>query len=205
MRLRDIETVRDHRRAAVLVQHPLRRQILAGAREPVSASELARALDQPRQRLNYHVRQLARAGFLRPAGRRMRRNLEERKYVATARAYVLAPDLLGDVMPSAESAADTLSASYLLALATQAQRELGEVTDAAAEAGVRVLTLAVHAEVRFTSGAERAAFGKALTEAVAGVVAAHGGPARRADGGEARGRPYRLLVGCYPIPQEASE
>ncbi len=65
------------------------------AREPICAAELARRLALPRQRVNYHVRELERAGFLRPAGRQRKRNWIEQRYVATARSYVLSPEILG--------------------------------------------------------------------------------------------------------------
>src|SRR5688500_9580455 len=109
----EIQTVTQPERAAALLQHPLRRRILLEARTPASASELARRLNQPRQRLNYHVKQLARHGFLRLESRRRKRNMEERRYVAAARAFVLAPQLLGALGATPESAADAFSAAYL--------------------------------------------------------------------------------------------
>lgn len=82
----DSETVRDGRRAALLVQHPLRSQILNVARAPMSPSAIAAELGESRQKVNYHVRQLRRAGFLRPAGRRQKRGLVEQRVVASAGA-----------------------------------------------------------------------------------------------------------------------
>ena len=83
-------TSRNRQRAGALL-HPLRQRLLSLSREPASASELARRLGLPRQRVNYHVRKLEAAGFLRPAGRARKGNMIEQKYVATARAYVLSP------------------------------------------------------------------------------------------------------------------
>src|SRR5215831_7322104 len=54
--------------------HPIRRRILALLREPDSASGVARRLGLPRQLVNYHVGEMARAQLLVPAGRRPRRN-----------------------------------------------------------------------------------------------------------------------------------
>jgi DNA-binding transcriptional ArsR family regulator len=193
----EIHTVTQPERAAALIQHPLRQKILVEARTPASATELARRLNQPRQRLNYHVKQLEKHGFLRLESRRKKRNMEERRYVATARAFVLAPQLLGALGATPESATDAFSATYLLGLAVQAQRELTDVAEAAAEANVRVLTLSLSSELRFSSGPQRAAFGQALTAAVAEVIAQHTSPST--------GRPYRLLLGCYPIPAVKEE
>jgi hypothetical protein len=201
----EVQAIRSGSQAAVLVQHPLRRRILAAAREAVSATELAAQLGQARQKVNYHVRQLAKAGFLRPAGRRMRRNLIERKYQATAQSYVLSPEILGPVAASGSEASDVYSATYLLGLTSLAQGELSAVTEAASRAGVRVLTLSVMSEIRFESGEQRAAFGAALTEAITEVIGRHTTAHRTSTGEPGKGRPYRFILGCYPIPKNESE
>jgi DNA-binding transcriptional ArsR family regulator len=83
----DQEIVRDGRRAALLVQHPLRSRILNIARAaPMSPSAIAAELGESRQKVNYHVRQLRRAGFLRPAGRRRKRGLVEQRVIASVGA-----------------------------------------------------------------------------------------------------------------------
>jgi biotin operon repressor len=82
----DTEIVRDGRRAALLVQHPLRSRILNVARAPMSPSAIAAELGESRQKINYHVRQLRRAGFLRAAGRRRKRGLVEQRVVASVGA-----------------------------------------------------------------------------------------------------------------------
>ncbi|MGH7466672.1 MAG: MarR family transcriptional regulator [Longimicrobiales bacterium] len=194
-----LECVTDGARAAALVQHPLRRWILAGARHPVSATELANTLGLTRQRVNYHVRQLERAGYLRPAGRKVKRNLVERKYVATARSYVLLPQLLGPLAATVEEGADRSSASYLLGLTSMAQQELAAVAEAAGRAGKRMASESLMTELLFEDEAQRAAFGKALRAAVAEVLAEYSAPlTEMTQRGE---RPFRLVIGCYPIPE----
>jgi DNA-binding transcriptional ArsR family regulator len=84
----DLHCITDPARAAEIL-HPLRLEILRLAGEPISASELAPRLKLSRQRVNYHVRRLARGGFLRRAGQRRRRNMIEQRYVASARAFLL--------------------------------------------------------------------------------------------------------------------
>src|SRR5262249_27651458 len=96
-------------RAAALL-HPLRLRLLSMARDPASASEMARRLGLPRQRVNYHVRALERAGVLKAAGRLRKRNMIEQRYVATARAFVLSPRILGPVGADWRAIEDTGSA-----------------------------------------------------------------------------------------------
>ena len=195
----DIENVTDGGRAAVLVGHPIRRQLLAKAAQPISATQLASELGLTRQRVNYHVRQLAKAGYLRPAGRRMRRNLVEQRYVATARSYVLSPQMLGPVSAASVQPQDAFSASYLLGLTALAQQEVGAVLEASQKAEVRIATLSLNAAVRFADPAQRAAFTEALTSAIAELIAKHTTPDVDETGAPGAGRRYRLMLGCYPI------
>ncbi len=199
----DIECITDVAKAAVLVQHPLRLEILARAGEPVSATELARSLGLSRQGVNYHVRRLAKAGYLRLAGRRVRRNLVERQYVATARSYVLSPQILGPMAAGAAEPGDSTSAFWLLGLTSLAQQELTTVTQAATRAGVRVRTLSQMSTLRFADATQRAAFTKALIESVAAVIAQHTTPGLSEVEESAKGQAYRLVLGFYPTPDEA--
>ncbi|MGQ0815675.1 MAG: helix-turn-helix domain-containing protein [Gemmatimonadota bacterium] len=192
-----IEAVRSPSRAACLIAHPLRARILAQAREPISASDLARAIGQPRQRVNYHVRQLARHGFLVAVAQQKKRNMLEQQYIASARAYVLTPDVLGGVAPEA-AAQDTASATELVALCGRAQSEVADVIDAAHNAGVRVRTFSLETAVHFESAQQRAEFTRALTAAVNSMVVQHSTPENH--GSMAPTRPFRLIIGCYPIP-----
>jgi len=195
-----LESVRDRTRVAALVEHPLRLAILRAAAEPSSATEIAAALGLTRQRVNYHVGRLRRAGFLVPAGRRRRRGLFEQRYAATATAYVMDPEVLGPVLARVDLIADRLSAEYLLALSTQIQSDLGQVMREAARQGKRVATLSLSTEVRFTDPRQRARFARELERAITRLVGRYAAPARTPEGEPLPGRPFRLVVGCYPPP-----
>src|SRR5436309_2409434 len=201
--LPEIEPIHDGRRAALLVQHPLRPRILNLAREPISATVVAGVLGESRQKVNYHMRQLRGAGFLRPAGRRRRRGLTGQRYVATARAYVLAPGVAGIASPDLAEYADATSAARLVALASRMQAEVATVVHAAALRQRRVPTLSISADVRFVSAEQRAAFATAIQDAIARIVADHTSPMSTVTGAPPSGRAFRLLVACHPIPLEA--
>jgi len=199
-----VDVIGDDSRVAALL-HPLRRRILEALREPDSAAGLARRLLLPRQKINYHVRELARGHFLERAGRRRRRNMIEQRYVARARGYVLSPELLGVLQADRSRVEDVFSASYLLALSAQVQSELGLARSEADARGKRLATLSLVSELRFETAEQRAAFARELQRAVADVVARHSSPYRAADGSAGRGRPFRLVAGCYPIPPSAEK
>jgi len=190
----------DRAPSAAALLHPLRRRILEALESPDSAAGVARRLRLPRQRLNYHVRELARAGLLRRAGRRRKRNMVEQCYVATARGYALSPELLGRMGADPRRVEDTLSAAYLLSLASQLQSELGRAAREAAAQGKRLTTLSMNSEFRFENAGQRAAFARALQAAVVEVIGRFSSPARLADGSAGAGRAYRLVLGCYPVP-----
>ena len=194
----DIEAV-EHPRAAELLLHPLRQTILREASEPASAAEIARRVGLPARKVNYHVRALVDAGLLVPAGERLKRNLVEKRYRATARAYVLSPKVLGEMNPERLSLSDEVSAAHLIRLASSLQSELArEIREGRGEGG-EVPTLSLDVELRFESAAQRGEFATALQDAVADLVGRFTAPAVDCDGAPADGRPYRLVVGCYPI------
>ncbi|HEX4438438.1 MAG TPA: helix-turn-helix domain-containing protein [Thermoanaerobaculia bacterium] len=199
----DVEVVESRQAAGALLE-PLRARILAAAREPASATEIARRLGLPRQRVHYHVRELERARLLRPAGRRRRRNLIERRFIATARSYVLAPALLGPLAADWRAVADTGSAAYLLALIEQVRDDLAaeaaEANAVAADAsGGRPATVSLKAQFRLESEAQKAAFAAALREALVAAIARGTSPDRRADGKAGAGQRHRLVLACYPV------
>jgi DNA-binding transcriptional ArsR family regulator len=201
----EIHCITDRALAAEIL-HPLRLEILRLAREPVSASELSPRLGLSRQRVNYHVRLLARGGFLRRAGRRRRRNMIEQRYVAAARAFLLSPELLGAVGADWRRVEDAASAGYLLALGCQMESDVIRLSREEEKTGKTVATQSLKSQFRFESAEQREGFTRALQEAVVRVVSDYTSPNLRPDGSSAPGRPYRLVLGCYPyLPQEAAE
>lgn len=186
-----VSSVPDAKAAAHLLD-PMRAQILALAREPMSASQVAEKLGLPRQRVNYHVRKLAAAKLLREAGRRERRNLTEVLYVAATPHFLVDPAALGGLAPDPAAIADKGSGDHLLALAARTQSEVRRASAEADEGGRKLAVIALDMEVKLAGAAERDAFAKALQEAVAAVAARFGSP---------RGQAHRLVAGCYPEPR----
>ena len=200
----EIEIVADAERAATILD-PLRLDILSQARNPISAAEVGRRLHSSRQKINYHFRELEKAGFLRQVDERRVGNLMERRYVATAHAYLIAPEALGPLSAEAGNVRDRFSASYLLALAAQLQSELGQAVDEARQRRKRLATLSLNTELRFESPEQRQAFTEALEQAVVDVVGRFSSPAVLEDGRPGPGRPYRLVLGCYPVPAKTAD
>lgn len=186
-----LDVVSSPGRAAMLLD-PLRLRLLEGLREADSAAGLARRLRLPRQRVNYHLRELEKRKLVELVGRRRRGNCTARLLRATARAYVISPAALGGIAADPEAVKDRFSAAYLLAVASRTLREVGELAERAQKAGKRLATLTLESEVRFASGDARAAFADELTAAVASLAAKYH------DAHAPAGRPFRFVVAGHP-------
>lgn len=177
---------------------PIRSRLLAELAEPRSAAALALQLGLPRQKVNYHLRALERHGLVELVEERRKGNCIERVMQATAATYLISPAASGEAAPDATREPDRLSAQWLLALAGQVVRDVGDLMAGAAPARQRVTTFAADAEVTFASAAERAAFAEELAAAVATLVAKYH------DEGAPRGRRHHLVIALHPSVRRTS-
>lgn len=161
----------DPRRIGSLLS-PLRRRLLAElGREPDSAAGLARRLALPRQKLNYHLRQMEAAGLVELQEERQRRGCVERALRVSARAFVIDPALLGPLGADPAAIQDRFSSSYQLATASRLAQELAELQRGAASAKKALPTITLETEVRFASAERRAAFAEELADALTRIAA----------------------------------
>lgn len=162
---------------------PLRQAVLERLREPGSASEVAASLGESRQRVNYHVRSLERAGLVELVEERRRRGCIERVVRATSDAVVVEPRVVG--RPSAQ---DRFAADALIENGARLVRDVAAARSAAASRGQRLLTFSVEAEVGFEHPSELERFADALAARIAELAAEFGPGQRR----------YRVIVGGHP-------
>jgi len=183
--LATLQIVQSPEKASVLLQ-PGRLHLLEQLTEPDSAAGLARRLGVPRQKLNYHLHELERAGFVELIEERRKGNCMERVVRATARDFLIAP-------PAGKATvADRFSAAYLVSVAARAIRDLATLCLRAGRAGKRIATLTLETEIRFASAESRAAFSQELTASIAQLTAKY--HYERAEGGRA----FRLVTVSYP-------
>jgi Helix-turn-helix domain len=146
---------------------------------------LAAKLGIPRQKLNYHLRQLEAHGLVELHDTRAHGGLTERVLAATAAAFFVDPALGGGEHSARD---DRLSARYLIAVAARAVRDVGRL----ARRGP-VATLTIDTEIGFASPDDRAAFADELTAAITQLAAKY----HHDDG-----RAHRLVVASHPLPEE---
>ncbi|MHC4376006.1 MAG: helix-turn-helix domain-containing protein [Planctomycetota bacterium] len=190
----DVETVEDPAAVAALMD-PLRARILSELTEPRSAASLAERVGLTRQKVNYHLRALEERGLAEVAEERKWGGLTERRMVATAASYVVSPAALGPVASDTERIEDRLSASYLVAVAARAVREVGRLMRLARRERKRLATLSIDTQIDFESPADRAAFTQELGEVLSDLVARYHKP------NAPDARLHRLVVFAHPFEE----
>jgi DNA-binding transcriptional ArsR family regulator len=174
---------------------PLRRQLLDRLHNPASAAQLAAELELPRQRVNYHLRTLEKAGLIELVEERPRRGCTERIMQTTAGSFVVDPSVMGvagDSDAARLRAGDTYAAGYLVDVAADTVRNVARMRASADQAGTRLLTFTIETQVQFAEPVDVHRFTDALCAAVSDTVAEFDTPG---------GRPYRLIVGGHPAPR----
>ncbi|HEX4620295.1 MAG TPA: helix-turn-helix domain-containing protein [Myxococcaceae bacterium] len=173
---------------------PLRVRILESLGEADSAAGVARRLEVPRQKVNYHLRALEKDGLLELVEERKKGNCTERIVKATARSYLVGAAALGAIAADPAAAKDRLSSAFLVSAMAGAVRDVAVMRERAEKAKKSLATFTLQTEVRFAGPAQRNAFAEELATFVARLAA------RYHDEGASRGRPFRLLAGIYPAP-----
>ncbi len=197
----NLAVVDDGEQAAALA-NPLRLKVLEALSEADSATGVARRLDEPRQKVNFHLRELERVGLVDFVEERKRGNCIERIVRAKATHFVVSPSALGplgDVDPSRWR--DRYSWAYLVAVAGRAIRDLATLRRGADEAGKKLPTFTLETEVRFRDPVAMHAFAEELASAVAELVSRHH------DENAENGRTFQFFVGGHPAitkPHEES-
>jgi DNA-binding transcriptional ArsR family regulator len=172
---------------------PLRRSVLAALREPSSATTVAARLGESRQRVNYHLRELEKAGLVELVEVRQRRGCAERVVRASADAVVVAPAVVGEL---ADAAQDRFAVESLLASAARTFEDVAPMREEAAAAGTRLITFTVEADVGFRRPADIERFAGRLAAEVAALVAEFDAPGAA--------RRYRIAVGGHPVRRAGS-
>jgi len=180
-----LQIVQNPEKAAVLLQ-PGRLELIERLAEPDSAAGLARRMGIPRQKVNYHLRELEREGFVELFEERRKGNCIERVVRATAREFLIAPHAGNTVT------ADRFSVAYLVSTAARVIRDVAAICVRAGKARKRVATLTLETEIRFATAESRSAFAEDLTATLAHL--AHKYHDENAEGG----RRFRLIAASYP-------
>jgi DNA-binding transcriptional ArsR family regulator len=186
----------DHPSGAAAVMHPLRRRILQQLETADSATGVSKRLGLPRQKVNYHLRQLEAEGLVELVEERRKRNCTERVVRAVARSYLISPETLGSLASDPSRVRDRASSAYLVAVAAELIRDVATMRAAAAREKKKLPTLTMQSEVRFATPEDQSAFAEELSATVADLVAKYH------DEAAPGGRSFNLVAGAYPTPRK---
>ncbi len=195
MSAQPIHLVSQPEQAAILL-HPTRVAILRELEQPNSAAGLAKILHLPRQKLNYHLRELERGGFLELVEEKRRGSATERIVRASATSYLISPEVLGRLGAEPSKVQDRFSLAYLVATAAKAIADLAHLRRKGEQQGKPVPTLSLNAQISFASPKHRHDFAEELANEVARLTAKYHAP----DASGARASTF--IVGMYPTPTD---
>lgn len=186
-----VDIISDPERCAIIM-NPLRLRLLKELATPNSAAGLARVVELPRQKINYHLREMEKHGYLELVEERRSGTVTERIVRATATSYLVSPDALGQLGGDPASVKDRFSLGYLVSLGARMIRDLARLRKAADKKQQKVPTFSLTTDVHFASATDRAAFSDELTNCVAKLV-------KKYHNEEARGgRSMTVVFGAYP-------
>lgn len=172
--------------------HPMRVRMLDLLREPQSAASVARAVGEPRQKVNYHLKELERGGLVRPAGERRKGNMTEQLYQSAAGTFLVSPRVAWTDGRRLTALRDQASLAALIDLGERLERDAAELLDRAAFDGEEIASATVAAEVTFADAAARSAFMDEYLTAL--------GPLLKKYAARKGGAKYRLALAIYPDP-----
>ena len=176
--------------------HPLRVRILEALREPGSAATVARAVGESRQRVNYHLKGLERAGLVETVGERRTGNFIETLYRSVAESFVVSPQVAWSDPRRVEALRHQHSLETLVGVGERLQRDAASLLDRAAFDAEEIASATVEADVHFADERDRAAFLAAYLEALRELCERYGAPT---------GEPYRVVVAAHPAAAAAGD
>ncbi len=182
--------------ALQVLGNPLRVQILEALREPSSAAAVARQIGQPRQKVNYHLKELEGAGLIRHVRERRVGNFVESLFQAVARSFLVSSEVAWSDPRRLEALTRQHSLQTLFVLGERLQRDAAVLVDRAAFGGEEIASASVTAEVGFADEAEREAFLDDYLKATTELLDRYG---------KKGGDQYRVILAAYPKAEGGKE
>jgi DNA-binding transcriptional ArsR family regulator len=170
------------------LNHPTRVAILEALRVPAAAASVARAISQPRQLVNYHMRVLTEARLIERVEERRKGNFIEGVYRAVARSFVVAADASWTPR-QAEVMREQYALGALLDLGGRIQRDATTLLNRAAEEDITIPSAAGVADLHFPNDIARITFLNAYRMYLKELSERYS-----SKGGQA----YRVVMAIYP-------
>ena len=148
-------------------------------------------MGQPRQNVNYHLKELERAGLVRKVGERRNGNFIEALFQSVAPTIVVSPRAAWADPRRAAALREQLSLEHLILVGERLGRDGAALLDRAAFDGEEIASTAVEADVHFADENERAGVHPRVPAVDRSLVAEVRRPGRDVVPRRARGVPER--------------
>ena len=192
--MQNVFYIEDVEQANALLK-PTRIELIKQLDEPRTCPELAEIFGETAQKIYYHVKALQNAGLVEKVEERRVRGTVEGYYQAKARAYWLAPKLVGQI-GGKEMTRDQMSLRVLLDLTEEVQSDVGHLAHKA-EAGKDVPSLSMSASIYLPDANQRAEFLSEVQTVFQSLATKYGLPPDDVEiTTDEQG--FRLVLVCYP-------
>lgn len=183
--------VTEPQQAAALL-HPVRSEIISLLKEPRSATELSKEMNDSAQKVNYHLKALEKVGLVVRAGTRNVRNLVEVLYRSAGKTFLLS-DSLGLSQETMKKLQDQTALAHVLSLTEKIKRDavslMEQVEDEEIPSAVMQMELSL-------SGVEnRNAFLQDYADMLTALIQKHHKPK------EKNAKSYQVSMAMYPKPE----
>lgn len=181
---------------AAALLHPIRSEIVAALKEPSSATEIAKGLNETPQKINYHLKTLEKVGLVQRVGTRNVRNLVEVLYQAVAKTLIFS-ESLGLSPEAAQKLKDQQALAHVLSLTETMKRDALQLMEKAEEE--QIPSAVLQAKVSLTTPEERNQFINEYFSLLHQLVEKYQSTTSQP------GHEYQVSLAVYPRPEGGNE
>nr|WP_275695691.1 helix-turn-helix domain-containing protein [Fredinandcohnia sp. SECRCQ15] len=171
--------------------NPLRGEIIGQLTEPASATEVAKAINETPQRVNYHLKTLEKVGLVKQVGTRHVRNLIEVLYLAVAKSFIMS-DSLGWSHDAIERLKDQSSLAHLITISERIRKDALSLLEQS-EQNIEIPSASLQTKIVLPEKKDRNAFLNEYVKLVKQLV-------EKYQVNEASDENYNVMLSIYPEP-----
>ncbi|MCH1627632.1 helix-turn-helix domain-containing protein [Ferdinandcohnia quinoae] len=181
----------DNPEQAKALLNPLRGEIIGQLTEPASATEVAKAINETPQRVNYHLKTLEKVGLVKQVGTRHVRNLIEVLYLAVAKSFIMS-DSLGWSHDAIERLKDQSSLAHLITISERIRKDALSLLEQS-EQNIEIPSASLQTKIVLPEKKDRNAFLNEYVKLVKQLV-------EKYQVNEASDENYNVMLSIYPEP-----
>jgi DNA-binding transcriptional ArsR family regulator len=183
--------VSEPEQAAALL-HPVRSEIISLLKEPRSATELSKQMNDSPQKVNYHLKTLEKSGLVVRAGTRNVRNLVEVLYRSVGKTFLLS-DSLGLSQEQVQKLQDQTALAHVLAFTEKVKRDAVSLMEQTEEE--QIPSAVMELEISLAGLTERQAFLQDYSNMLTELINKHHDPKQNDS------RTFHVSMTMYPKPK----